>query len=49
MGTVLAKKDKNLTIDPKISSFLRVCYLAKAKQNNTFVSCNIGLQNRVGR
>ena len=21
----------------------------KAKQNNTFVSCNIGLQNRVGR
>ena len=23
--------------------------LPKAKQDNTFVSCNIGLQNRVGR
>ena len=25
------------------------CLRPKAKQNNTFVSCNIGLQNRVGR
>ena len=29
--------------------FVSARHTCKAKQNNTFVSCNIGLQNRVGR